>query len=198
MLRFVLTMLLAVPLPAPFGDAEASALTIDDDGSAVLEVSVEIQGAPVAVLVRGIGLVDELPPIALVPRGDGTYGGLVELNTTIGVLLGFEYIPAGGGAAVVSDLHTLIELGVDQAALARVQPGEVPSISRPTVSAEPESAPERRWGWLALAAGAAGLALVFLWLWLGRDDGIDNWSGNTDNSADADEETSGEPADGPG
>ena len=118
----VVALLFAVPLPAPFGDAEATALVVSEDGSAVLDVSVEVSGTPAAVLVRGIGLVDELPPVALSPRGDGTYGGIVELRTTVGVFLGFEFIPAGGGASTVSELHTLIELGVDPAALIGATP----------------------------------------------------------------------------
>ena len=134
-------------------------------------MSVEVSGSPAAVLVRGIGPVDELPPVALSPRGDGTYGGIVELTTTTGLLLGFEYIPAGGGAAVVTDLYTLVELGVDPAALARTLPA-TPGETPPTIAApEPDEADNTGWGWLALAAGAAGLALLALWLWMGRGEG---------------------------
>lgn len=171
-------MLLVVPLPFPFGDAEASALTVSEDGAVVLEVSVEVSGSPAAVLVRGIGPIDELRPVALVPRGDGTYGGIVELNTTTGVLLGFEYIPAGGGAAVLTDLYTLIQLGVDPAALAGIMPAAPSEISPPTSTPGPDDADNTAWGWLALAAGTAGLALLVLWLWMGRGGGVDNPSGN--------------------
>jgi len=122
MWRTVIGLFLAVPLPFPFSDVDATALVVEDDGSAVLEVTVEVTGSPAAVLVRGIGPVDELPPVALAPRGDGIWAGLVRLNTTNGVLLAFEYLPSGGGSATLTNLYTLVELGVDPAALAGREP----------------------------------------------------------------------------
>lgn len=185
-----IAMLLAVPLPAPFGDAEATALSVADDGSAVLEVTVEVTGAPAAVLVRGVGLVDELPPVALVPRGDGTYGGLVELNTTVGVRLAFEYLPSGGGSSTITDLYTLVQLGVDPAALTGATAPDLTPTPTTTVAARDggDDRDEARWGWLALAAGSAGLAALLVWLWMGRGPAVDNRSGNPDNSLDADSE----------
>lgn len=186
----VLTLAFVVSLTAPFGDAEASALVVSDDGSAVLEVSVEVFGSPAAVLVRGVGPVDELPPVALAPRGDGTYGGLVELTTTAGVRLGFEFIPAGGGAAVLTELFTLVELGVDPAALAGVTPA-APDLGT-AVTEVPESASEGSfpWAFLATGAGAAFIALLGLWIWMGRRDPVDQLSGNADDSMNADGEYS--------
>ena len=178
MWRSLVGFLLAVPLPFPFGDAEATALVVADDGSAVLEVTVHVAGAPVAVLVRGVGPLDELPPVALADRGNGIWSGLVQLRTTTGVLLAFEYLP-GGGATVVSDLHTLIELGVDQAALVPpIPPGSGAGTAAPSTVVPPR-ANEPQWGWLAVAAGSAGLALLLLWLWLGRRDGVVDLSGTT-------------------
>ena len=175
-----LVLVLAVPLSAPFGNAEASALEVRDDGSAVLEVTVEVTGVAAAVLVRGVGPVDELPPVALVPRGDGTWGGRVELTTTNGVLLAFEFIPPGGGAATISDLYTLVALGVDPAAL--VGPvARTPDAKSSTLDAA-AGADGTRWGWLALGAGAGGLALLLVWLWMGRND-----------EEDADDADDGEP-----
>lgn len=188
MWRAIVGLLFAVPLPAPFGDAEASALVVNDDGSAVLEVSVEVTGSPAAVLVRGIGPVDELPPVALAPQGDGSFAGLVELNTTIGVRLAFEYLPSGGGPSTISELFTLVELGVDPAVLLEaISPGVTSTTFAPTTEA-PESAgtSDTQWGWLALAAGSAGLALLLVWLWLGRGK-VDEPSGNADNTENADE-----------
>ncbi len=195
MWRGVISILLAVPLPAPFGDAEASALSVSEDGSAVVEIVVEVAGVPSAVLVRGAGLVDELPPVALVPRGDGTYGGIVELNSTVGVLLGFEYLPAGGGASILTDVYTLVQLGVDPAALAGAEPA--PGTQAPSTVAPPAvDAEDSRWGWLALAAGAAGLALLLVWLLMGKSDSVDKWSGNADNSTNADNTASRVDSDG--
>lgn len=173
MWRTAIGLFLAVPLPFPFGDADATALVIEDDGSAVLEVTVDVAGSPAVVLVRGIGLVDELPPVALAPQGDGIWAGVVHLNTTNGVLLGFEYIPSGGGSATLTNLYTLVELGVDPAALTRREPtttstgGVGPSTTEVTAVLLPEQQPDSRWAWLALAAGSGGLALLMVWLWLG-------------------------------
>lgn len=189
MLLMAIALLLAVPLPAPFGDAEATALSVAGDGSSVLEVTVEVTGTPSAVLVRGVGLVDELPPVALVPRGDGTYGGLVELNTTVGVRLAFEYLPSGGGAPVITDLFTLVQLGVDPAALTGANaPDLTPTPTTVAAEQSDADADESRWGWLGLAAGSAGLALLLLWVWMGRERDVDKRSGNPDNSGHADHE----------
>jgi hypothetical protein len=169
MVPALLVVLLSVPLPAPFGEAEASALEVRVDGSAVLEVSVEVTVAADVILVRGVGPVDELPPVALLPREDGTWGGLVELATTDRVLLAFELIPPGGGQATISDAYTLIELGVDPAALAGIVdgPATTPLSTRgPQAGADAST----RWGWLALGAGAGGVALLLLWLWMGREE----------------------------
>jgi hypothetical protein len=102
------------------------------------------------------------------------------------VLLGFEFIPAGGGNAVLTDLFTLIELGVDPAVLTNLvanTPTVRPSV---TTSASQDDDEETRWGWLALAAGAAGLALLAVWLWMGWGKAVDKSSGNADNSTNAD------------
>ena len=192
----VVALLFAVPLPAPFGDAEATALVVSEDGSAVLDVSVEVSGTPAAVLVRGIGLVDELPPVALSPRGDGTYGGIVELRTTVGVFLGFEFIPAGGGASTVSELHTFIELGVDPAALIGATPARPAGTTPPSSAIATPAGGGGAWGWLALAAGAAGVALLVVWLSMGKRDRVDTLSGKAVNSVNADQESTSEPESG--
>jgi hypothetical protein len=151
-------VLFLLPLSAPFGEASATATSTD--GGLRLEVSVEVEGEFVAVLVRGVGSgASELPPVALADQGDGTWVGIVQLPVVENVLLGFEAIPDSGPAAV-SELHTLTELGVDRAVLGIDRPassfGE--DDGEPLVSAE-----GRRWGWLGLAAGAAALTLIAFW-----------------------------------
>ena len=155
----LLILLLLLPLTPPFGEATASATSIDD-GRLRLEVSVEVAGSPVAVLVRGIGDGEaELPPVALANRGDGNWEGIVELPVVANIRVGFEFIPARG-EATVSELHNLTELGVGRAVfdLQRIPTGFGDDEGEPLVSTE-----GRRWGWLGLAAGAAALTLLALW-----------------------------------
>jgi hypothetical protein len=157
MIRLIASLLFLLPLTTPFGEASATATSVDD--GLRLEVSVEVEGSPVAVLARGLVSGDvEIPPVALSDRGNGTWEGIVELPRVENIRLGFESIP-GRGQATVSELHTLIELGVDSAIF---------SLDRPVTSLgeddEPLISPQgQRWGWLGLAAGAAALTLLALW-----------------------------------
>jgi len=150
-------LLVFLPLSSPFGDASATATSTD--GGLWLEVSVEVAGSPVAVLVRGIGPgASELPPVALADQGDGTWVGIVQLPVLENISLGFEFIP-NSGPATVSELHMLTELGVDRAVFERDRPtGSINADDDPLGSPE-----GRRWGWLGLAAGAAALTLIALW-----------------------------------
>jgi hypothetical protein len=156
MLVMLASLLLLLPLDPPFGEATATAADVDD--RLLLEVSVEVEGSPVAVVVRGVGSGSaELPPVALGNKGDGLWAGLVDLPVVENILLGFEIIPQQG-PAIVSELNTLTDLGVDRAvfALDRVPTGL--GEESPLVTNE-----GRRWGWLGVAAGAAALMLVALW-----------------------------------
>ena len=159
MVLFAVLMLL-LPLDAPFVEATATAASIDDGMR--LEVFVEVEGTPTAVLARGLGAGNlELPPVALADRGDGLWEGIVEVPIVDNIRLGFEFIPVRG-EALVSELHSLTDLGVDRAIFA-VDP--VPAIP---VAEDPPGTPEgRRWGWLGLAAGAAALTIVALWTAVG-------------------------------
>jgi hypothetical protein len=150
-------LLLALPLSPPFGEATATATSVE--GGLRLEVAVEVEGTPVAVVVRGVapGAL-ELPPVALADRGDGRWEGIVELPIVENILLGFEWIPSRG-PATVSELHTLTELGVDSAIF---------TLDRPVTGFDEDDDPlvgveGRRWGWLGLAAGAAALMLLAVW-----------------------------------
>ncbi len=157
MTGLLVALLLMLPLSPPFGEASASATSAD--GELRLDVSVEVDAAPVAVLVRGVGPGRlELPPVALAEREDGRWEGIVEVPIVENILMGFEIIPAQG-PATVSELHTLTDLGVDSAIF---------TINRPDTGFgeddDPLVTPEgARWGWLGVAAGAAALTLLALW-----------------------------------
>ncbi len=157
MIGLLAAMLVLLPLSAPFGEATATATSLDDGLS--IDVSVEVQGSPVAVLVRGIAPGNsELPPVALRDRGDGRWEGIVTLPVVENMLIGFESIPAVGPAQV-SSLHTLTELGVDSAIFTLDNPETAFGDSDESL-VTPEGA---RWGWLGIAAGAAALGLLALW-----------------------------------
>lgn len=156
MLVLLASLMLLLPLDPPFGEATATATAVDD--GLRLEVSVEVEGSPVAVVVRGVATGNaELPPIALGNKGDGLWAGIVELPIVENIRMGFEIIPERG-PGVVSELHTLTELGVDRAIFAL---DDVPTglgDESPLITNE-----GRRWGWLGVAASAAALMLVALW-----------------------------------
>jgi hypothetical protein len=136
-------------------------------GGLTFEVSVEVLEPASAVLVRGKGLVDELPPVSLVDQEDGTWAGLVEMPIVEDILIGFELIPLSG-PSVLSDLHRLTDYGIDPAVF---EQGRTPDPV-PILVTEPASPPD--WLWLLLAGVTAALAVVLVWLWLRwgrRDDG---------------------------
>lgn len=158
MIHLLAAVLLALPLSAPFGEATATAVSLD--GGLRIDVSVEVSGNPVAVVVRGIAPGNsELPPVALADRGDGRWEGIVQLPVVENLIVAFESIPVQG-PTTISESHTLTELGVDSAIFSLDNPdtgfGEEDD---PLIT--PESA---RWGWLGVAAGAAALALIALWV----------------------------------
>lgn len=142
----------------------------------VVEVEVEVTESALVVLARGVGQVDELPPVALTELSEGRWGGIVELPVVDDIMLGFEIIRPDGGSAVVSELHRLSELGVDPAVFDVGEPTTtaVTSAGEEPVDDGPSSAPV----WLAVAAGAAALGLLLLW-WL--------WGDRSDDEGDDDE-----------
>jgi hypothetical protein len=158
-MSLLLAVLLAfVSLASPFTEASATAVSVDD--GLRVEVSVGVEGSPLAVVVRGVGPgLSELPPVALANHGDGIWEGIVDLPVVENIQLGFEWIPESGGPTAVSELHSLTELGVDRAVFQRS-----PARTTVTTDAALELQPAtRRWGWLGLGTGAAALALIALW-----------------------------------
>jgi len=192
----VLALLLSVVLSPPFGAAEATA--VSTTGGLSLEVMVEVNAPATAVLVRPVGQGTELPPVALTDQGDGTWAGIVDLTTVENIQVAFELIPSSG-PSTVSETHTLTDLGVDRALFES-------SVGSGATEEDEDAAANRQWVWLALAAGAAGLALLVIWAFWDRDEEsdeapdeshdassagtLDDTSGITDNTADADQETS--------
>ncbi len=162
-MTWITALLLSVTLAAPFGAAEARATDVGDDGM-TLEVRVVVDAPATAVLVRGVDSTgaNELPPVALSDFGDGTWGGIVTLPVVENIKLGFELIPESG-PATVSELHTLVELGVDAPIFHLDEPQ-----ADFQASGEAGSGRSPVWVWLALAAGVGALALVGLWVWWGR------------------------------
>jgi hypothetical protein len=161
-----LSIVFSVLLTFPFGNAEATALSTV--GGLTFEVRVEVFEPASAVLVRGKGLVDELPPVSLVDQEDGTWAGIVEMPIVEDILIGFELIPLNG-PSVLSGLHPLTDYGIDSAVF---ELGRTPDPV-PIFVTEPASPPD--WLWLILAGGAGVLALVLIWLWVrwggGDEDG---------------------------
>jgi len=151
------SLVILLPLSTPFGEATATASSLE--GGLRIEVAVEVTGSPVAVVVRGSGPGgSELPPVALADRGNGRWEGVVTIPVIENILIGFESIPAQGPTQI-SEFNTLTDLGVDRAVFSFDNPdtgfaeGEESLIT-------PEGA---RWGWLGMAAGAAALALIAFW-----------------------------------
>ena len=168
----LLVLMIGVSLSPPFVAAEARA--VDASNGLVVELTVEIDGAAAAIVVRGIGLTAELDPVALVPVGEGRWSGVITLRRPENIRVAFELIPAaGGGEVILSEFHTLTELGVDPA-FAGVAPATSSASGTATTQGDLRfTRDSTRWGWLALAAGAAGLGLVALWVVGGRSGHID-------------------------
>ena len=148
-----LILALSVTLAPPFGEAEARA--VEAGFGLVVEVTVAVEDGASAVLVRGIGVTGELDPVALSDLGDGRWGGRLNLDGKENIQVAFEAIRVDDDA-VISDLHTLEELGVDPAVL-----GEARSTVDTTA---PRGSSGSGW-WLVLAAAAGFSAVLLVAIW---------------------------------
>ena len=181
-------LVFSVTLALPFG--QAAATVVEAGPPFGVEITVEVDGAPEAVLARIVTVGGELDPVAMVSRHDGTWGATVELTEAEDVLVAFEAISTDG-SSVISDAHRLTELGVDPAIFAPAPP----VTDEEAVTDEDQGMPEGL-GWLIAAVAAALLAvvLVAVWAWPRRPvdgepspevlSGDTDHSGNTDNSGD--------------
>ena len=152
-MALLFAVLLSVTLSPPFGDAEAR--TLGAPSARTIDVSVEVEGTPAAVLARVVDVDGiELPPVALVPRGIGAYGQTIRLTAWEDVQISFEYIGADG-ESVVSAASSLSALGVD------------PELMAPTVPEPPTPQEESGFSpWLLAGIAAAVVAIVLVLFWL--------------------------------
>lgn len=151
-MALLFAILLTVTLASPFGDAEAHALGAPS--ARTIDVTVEVEGAPAAVIARITGIGGELDPVALVPRGVGAYGQTIKLTAWEDVQISFEYIGTDG-ETTISAASSLSALGVD------------PELMRPTVASGPS--PQEESGvdprlFVALAAGLIAIVIVLFWV----------------------------------
>lgn len=187
-------LLLSVALTSPFGTAEATATDVGPPLEVAMTVAVE--DAREAVLVRMVSVGGELDPVAMVPRDDGIWGVTLQLTEREDVLVAFEAIPAQG-ESVISESHRLSELGVDPAVFAI---GETP-----TTVGDDDPGPEGV-GWLVGGVVAAVIAVVLVAVWalprrsgerLGPLDtagGDEIWSADPDHSAEPDLSSDDQPS----
>lgn len=153
---FLFLFLLTINLGGAFGDAAATAADLGD-GLIVVELEVEAPGA-ITVVAHIIDPGDGQSTHSLGQRTGDVFGGTVNLEQANLVVV-FEALDNQGGS-VLSDPVTLIELGVEPAALGTVAPA---------VLLEPEeegglSLELRQSIWIAIALSAASLALLTYWV----------------------------------
>jgi hypothetical protein len=111
MTTLFLALIALVSLGAPFGDAEAGAVSLED--GMTIEVTVEVARTFEAVLVRPFSSYEELPPTALSDFGNGSWGGFVQLPSAENWSIVFDAFEPDG-TTFRSDTTDLIALGVDK------------------------------------------------------------------------------------
>jgi hypothetical protein len=151
-MALLFAILLTVTLSPPFGDAEARALGAPS--ARTIDVTVQVEGTPTAVIARITGIAGELDPVALVPRGNGAYGQAIRLTAWEDIHISFEYIGTDG-ETTISAPSSLTALGVDPVLMAPTLP------SVPTPHEESGLNP-----WLFAGIAAALIVTVFVVFWL--------------------------------
>lgn len=170
----------SVVLSSPFGTAEAAA--IDDDDGLTVEMSVAVSGAVAVVIVRPFSSFEQLPPTALVDRGDGIWGGLVVLPSAENWSIVFDAIDPEG-EAFRSETTTLIALGVDPVVVAG--PPDAPVSSRGIDAST-------LWLIAAVVLATAALGVLSWWTFAGAGDDGEGSTSDTGTIASGD----GEPGQG--
>ena len=150
----LLVLLLTVALSPPFGEASARLIGFTPT-EVTIEVSVEVVESAALVLMRGEDVSgQELDPVALLRRADGTWGAVVELPARPDLRIVFELIPARG-VSTLSDASSLADLGID--------PERLTPVARPDPVEQPASRPGITWVVVAAAAALAALILLTIW-----------------------------------
>jgi len=151
---YVLAVIAIVVLASPFGAVEGKA--VDDENGLTVEITIEVDETFEAVLIRPFSSFEEIPPTALAPLDDDTWGGLVTFPTAENWFIVFDAHDSQG-TATRSESMSLTDIGVDPLVVA----GEpVPLPGRGLDSAT--------W-WLigAVTAAAAALATLAWWTFAG-------------------------------
>ena len=150
----LLALLLSVTLSPPFGEASARLIGFTPT-EVTIEVSVALEDSAALVLMRGQDLSgQELDPVALLRREDGTWGAVVELPARPDLRIVFELIP-DRGSSTLSEASTLVDLGID--------PARLTLIERPDPIEDSKSPPGL--AWIVVAGISALAALVLLAVW---------------------------------
>ena len=158
-----------VTLTSPFGDAEASAIDLDE--GLTVDVVVEVTGTFEAVLVRPFSSFEELPPTALADLGDGTWAGAVRLPTAWNWSVVFDALTRGGESSR-SEGVSLLELGVDPVVVGVEPTGPAPS----------DPIPATTW-WLVGGVVLALVALGLLGWWTFADQSPESGARNPESDA---------------
>ena len=176
----LLILLFSVTLSAPFGEASAKLVGFTPT-EVTVEVSVEVVEGAAIVLMRGVDVAgNELDPVALISRGDGTWGAVVELPARSDLRLLFELIPERG-ASRLSEASSLANLGID--------PELLTLVDRPEPAEEETTGPGLAWIVVAVVAALAALGLIVFWSRSGvADPGDSADATNLADSAEADSE----------
>lgn len=157
MIRFAVALLFAVELGAGFGAATATVESMDDE-SMVVDLRIEVDGAPDSVVAHFALPDEETITIPLLVREEGVYGVTTEVKPA-NYMVVFEVI---GDPGAESNPVTLGQLGVDFSSTSgTTEPEE-----------EPISASTQQWLWLGVALGAASLSALAFWVLGERDEPV--------------------------
>ncbi len=151
---YVLAVIAIVVLASPFGAVEGKA--VDDESGLTVEITVEVDETFEAVLIRPFSSFEEIPPTALAPLDDDTWGGLVTFPTAENWLIVFDAHDSQG-TATRSEAMSLTDIGVDPLVVAG-EPARLPGRGLDSAT----------W-WLigAVTAALAALAILAWWTFSG-------------------------------
>lgn len=172
----MLALIALVTLTAPFGDATASAVSLDD--GMTVEITVEVDRPMEVVIARPFSSFEELPPTALSDLGDGSWGGFVVLPSQENWSLLFDAFETDG-TTFRSDTTDLLAMGVDKVLI----------LGEPAAPVGGRALTSTTWWLIAAVVLVLGsLGALTWWTFLG-DDG----AGEPEGAPDDDESTESQP-----